>query len=226
MSTDAQDQATAVYYPETDGKPMGETELHVQLITDLRFALREFFRDRKDIHVGSNLLLYYEEGNPRKFIVPDVFVARVRKTPPRRVYKMWEEGRAPSVVIEVSSRETWLADVQRKWQLYERLGVSEYFIFDPEYSYQEQPLLAYRLQEGQLLQLEVIGGRISSEELGLELVDTGETLRLFNPATNQFLMTQDEMTDALQAEAEARRQAEDEVARLRDEIERLRGGAE
>jgi hypothetical protein len=96
--------------------------------------------------------------------------------------------------------------------LYERLGVSEYFIFDPEYSYQQQPLLAYRLQEGQLLQLEVISGRINSEELGLEFVDTGETLRLFNPATNRFLMTEDE--------------AIDEVARLRAEIERLRGGAE
>lgn len=212
MSTIANDQATAVYYPETDGKPMGETELHVQLITDLRFALREIFRDREDIHVGSNLLLYYEEGNPRKFIAPDVFVARVRKTPPRRVYKIWEEGRAPSVVIEVSSRETWLADVQRKWQLYERLGVDEYFIFDPEYSYQEQPLLAYRLQDGQLVQLEVTSGRVKSEELGLELVDTGETLRLFDTATNRFLMTQDE--------------AMEEMARLRAEIERLRGGAE
>jgi Uma2 family endonuclease len=49
----------------------------------------------------------------------------------RRVYLLWEERRAPSFVIEVTSRKTRKIDWEKKYELYARLGVTEYVLFDP-----------------------------------------------------------------------------------------------
>jgi len=228
--------STSIDYPETDGKPMAETDVPAHLMMDLRFALDSFFRDEPDVYVSGNLLIYYVEGDPKKRVAPDVFVVRGVSRGPRRIYKLWEEGRPPEVVVELSSRQTWREDLHVKWQLYAQLGVREYFIFDPEYDYLPEPLVGYRLEEGGYAPLEVTGGRVRSEVLGLELVDTGETLRLCDPRTGQFLPTgleeaaaRQQAEEAHRAEAaarqraeEARQQAEAEVARLRAELKRLR----
>ncbi len=221
--------ATPIFYPESDGEPMAETDTHRKLMMELIYELEAFFRDKSDVYVSGNLMFYYAEGNPRKCIAPDVFVVRGVGNHPRRTFKLWEEKHAPEVVFEISSRQTWGDDLQRKWQLYQQIGVREYFIFDPEYDYLFEPLVAYRLEDNQYVQLEIADGRVGSEALGLELVDTGETLRLYNPQTEQFLPTAMEEADArrqaeeaFRSEADARRQAESEVARLRAEVERLR----
>jgi Uma2 family endonuclease len=231
---------TEVYYPETDGKPVAETEIQVDLLLELRATLKDYFAAEPDAYAAGNMLLYYVEGDPKKCVAPDVFFVRGVPNRRRRTYKVWEEGKAPDVVFEVSSRGTWGDDLKRKWKLYERLGVKEYFIFDPEYDYLVksfgQTLLAYRLVEGKFTELDVIGGRVFSQELRLELVDTGETLRLFDPQAGRFLPTRSDIRDARQQaevraetaearaeiEAEARRQAEAELERLRKELERLR----
>jgi len=221
----------AIEYPSSDGKPMGETDVHIQLIADVRFTLRNFFRATPDIYVATNLLLYYIEGNPRRFVVPDVFVARGVGNHQRRVYKIWEESRAPEMVIEFSSRQTWREDVEEKWQLYEHLGIREYFIFDPDYDYLTTPLIGYRLDaELCYAPLEIENNRLHSETLGLDLVDTGNGLRFFDSRTNQFLLTPEEEAEAHRREVEAhrretemRQQAEAEAARLRAELARLRG---
>ncbi len=221
--------AATIFYPERDGEPMAETDTHRKLMMELIYELETFFRDEPDVYVSGNLMFYFVEGNPRKCIAPDVFVVRGVGNHRRRTFKLWEEKHAPEVVFEISSRQTWGEDLQRKWQLYQQLGVREYFIFDPEYNYLFEPLVAYRLEENQYVQLEIVDGGVRSEALGLELVDTGETLRLFNPLTRQFLPTTTEATDArrrteeaLRAEADARRRAEAEVTQLRLEVERLR----
>ena len=95
-----------IEYPETDGKPMAETDVHRQLLTDLIFTLTNFFRDEPDVYVSGDLLLYYVEGDPKKRVAPDVFVVRGVSKRQRRIYKLWEEGRPPDVVIELSSRQT------------------------------------------------------------------------------------------------------------------------
>src|SRR3712207_2771442 len=147
-------QAISIDYPETDGKPIAETDVHRQLLTDLVFTLTNFFRGDPDVYVTGDLLLYYTEGDPRKRVAPDVFVVRGVGKGPRRIYKLWEEGRPPDVVFELSSRQTWREDLHLKWRLYEQLGVSEYFIFDPEYDYLPEPLVGYRLEGDQYQPLE------------------------------------------------------------------------
>ena len=61
-------------YPESDGKPMGETELHIRAMLYLLSALGYYFKHAQDIYVASNMLLYCEEGNSGEFVVPDVLL--------------------------------------------------------------------------------------------------------------------------------------------------------
>src|SRR5262245_1160263 len=97
-------QDISTLYPESDGKPMAETDVHRQLLSDLVFTLENFFRAQPDVYVSGNLLIYYVEGNPKKRVASDIFVARGVKKGQRRIYKLWEEGVAPQVVIELTSR--------------------------------------------------------------------------------------------------------------------------
>ena len=186
-----------VYYPDTDETIMPEGIQHFLLSVHLASILLAFFASRRDAKVFGNVMLYYEEGNPRKVVSPDLMVCFGLEEFPNRVYKLWEEKVVPSVVIEFASDTTWLNDVSTKLALYQKLGVSEYYIYDVEYDNLPESLLAYRLIDDELTQIEVEGKRVLSESLGLELVDTGETLRFFNPQTNEFLMTMEELTAEL-----------------------------
>jgi len=204
------------FYPESDGTPMAETDIHAKLMINLWFALENFFRNDPQVYVSRNLFLYYVKGDPRKFVAPDVFFVRGVPKGDRRVYYLWEEGVAPQVVIEISSQHTFKEDVFKKFHTYQKLGVREYFIFDPTSDYiKDSPLIGFRLEDREYVEMELENGRLHSDELGLDLVIVENTLRLFDPGAGKFLMTPDE-------EAEARIRAEAEVERLRAEIELLK----
>ncbi len=215
MSSLTKKYLTEIEYLESDGKLLGETDKHRRLILYLIFALDRFFRRKKDVYISGNLMMYYAEGDPGKVISPDVFLVKGAKKGDRRTYKIWEEKRSPNVVIEISSRKTKRDDFDKKMKLYAELGVKEYYIFDPDYPKKRPAFNAYRLSGEQYLPVFITNGRVFSQEMGLELVDTGETLRLFNPKTKQFLLTPDE-------ESEARERAESELARLRKELAELK----
>jgi len=223
MSARHQDLVKEIYYPESDGEPMAETGLHAQLMIDLRFALNRHFRDDPEVYIGINMLMYWVKGDNTRSKAPDVFAAfGVPKEPPRPTWKTWEEGKAPDVIFEISSLKTWREDIYEKWRIYERIGVREYFIFDPQYEYMPEPLMAWKLVDKQYVSQPVNDGVYYSDLLRLELVDTGETLRLRDPQSGQFLPTEEEEIAARQ-KAEARaQQAEAEVERLRKELARLK----
>jgi hypothetical protein len=168
------------------------------------------FRFDENVLVICDMLLYYEEGNPKKFMVPNVMVCFGVKKEAKRTYKLWVEGSAPRVVIEVSSEKTWRKDIDEKLKLYEKFGVEEYYVFDPERLYlKPNPFRAYRLINGKLIEAEIINGRIYSEALGLELVDTGLMLRLCDPMTGEFLLTHQETEEARWQAEQLRLQAEE-----------------
>jgi Uma2 family endonuclease len=116
-----------VVYPESDGQPMGESDLHRDEMTDLIAVLKERFRAAADVYVAGNLFVYFSQGDSRAVVAPDVFLVRGVAQEYRRVYKLWDEGKPPSLVIEVTSRHT-ADDLGRKKDCYERLGVEEYFL--------------------------------------------------------------------------------------------------
>ena len=108
MSTAPRSRATRpVDYPSSDGKPMAETDLHRQDMVDVIQTLQDCFAGDPQVYVTGNLLLFYEEGNRRKHVSPDVFVVRgVPKLPPRDYYLLWKEMKGPEVVIEITSKTT------------------------------------------------------------------------------------------------------------------------
>ena len=201
----------AVYYPERDGKPVGETEIHIEAIFWLRAVLRAFFAARPDVYVVTNLLLYYEEGNPRAVVVPDVMVVLgVPKQPPRRIYKLWDEGKAPAFVVEVTSQSTRRQDTGKKRALYAQLGVQEYFLYDPLGEYLRPPLQGFRLHDGEYRPIELDArGVFFSEALGLEMTIVAGRLQLRDPRTGAVLLSPEERAGA---EAAARREAEDRAS--------------
>jgi Uma2 family endonuclease len=222
--------AQEIIYPERDGKPMAETDIHREALADTIATLADFFRDDPDIYVAGNLLLYYEEGNPGASVAPDVFVVHGVPKRLRRTYKLWEEHKEPTVVIEVTSRFTRLEDLGTKRVLYESLGVQEYFLFDPLDEYLHPPLQGYRLVDGEYVRLGVEpDGALMSQTLGMRLQRENNRLRLVNASTGEPLLWPDEVATAHRAEAAARRAVEerllaveDELAQLRAEVARLR----
>jgi len=233
-----------IYYPESDGAPMGETDFHITVILYLRQALRLLFRHAEQIYVAANMFFYYEEGNPAASTAPDVFVVKGIPKHDRRIYKLWEEKVAPCTVFEITSRSSRLEDLGTKRALYEMLGVKEYFLFDPLREYLSPPLQGFELEEGLYRPLPLSAeGTLFSRELNIILKPEGSLLRLVNADTGEALPTLDEAVElahqemerarleaqraeaeAQRAEAEAQRAeaAEAEAERLRAELERLR----
>jgi Uma2 family endonuclease len=220
-------QVTSVYYPESDGKPLGETDEHRDEMVRQIEVLRHYYRGQQ-VYVSGNLLLYYVQGDPKKFVVPDLFVVKDTDPERRRTYKLWIERKPPEVVIETTSRKTKKKDTTEKPALYARLGVQEYFLFDPTQDYLDPPLQGHRLRRGKYRQMSLDAQEsLVSEELGLRLKIGHRQLLFYRLSDGRRLLAADEL---LARESEARRLAEEgrqvaeaEVARLREELRR-RGG--
>ena len=232
--------APTVVYPESDGKPIAETEYHRDIMIDFIQMLKHYFRNTNDVHVSGNLLMYYEEGNPRKSVSPDVFVAFGVSKKRRRTYKIWEEGHAPDFVLEVASPSTYRHDLTRKKDLYASvLSVREYYIYDP-YHEVNPYFLGYRLVEGVYQEIEFVDGRLPSVVLGLELGERDGVFGLYDPSRSVWLQPLEEQVkqaalaqqradaraeraaQAQQQEAQARQRAESELAKALAALERLR----
>jgi Uma2 family endonuclease len=214
-----QRQIREVIYPSGDGKPMAETELHLHDMIESIQALEDRFDTQPNVYVCGNMLLYYEEGKPRKHVSPDVLVALgVAKKPPRDYYLVWKEGKAPDFVIEITSKSTKREDKNKKFVIYrDILRVSELFLFDPTEDYLHPPLQGFRLVGGEYLPIEPIAGRLPSEVVGLHLERDGEKLRLFDPTTGTRIPTRLEARKAAERLAEdAHRRAEDAHRRAED----------
>ena len=219
-----------VVYPESDGKPMAETDVHRNLMIDVIQMLEDYFRNRPDVYVSGNLLLYYQKGNPRKSVAPDVFVVTGVPKQHRRTYLLWEEGKGPDFVLELSSEHTYRHDLRGKKQLYVKtLGVKEYYLYDPEHAYLRPALQGYRLVDDIYVPIPPVEERLPSDVLGLELGLKSGTLGLYNPRQGEWLLRLVEQADAwrgaearAQVEAQARQQAEARANQAEAELERLR----
>ncbi|MDW8104018.1 MAG: Uma2 family endonuclease [Armatimonadota bacterium] len=238
-------QQRVVHYPHSDGKPMAETPAHLEAMIYLITALQAYFAEQEDVYVAGNQFLYWIEGNPRQRVAPDVYVVfGVPKRPPRPTWKVWEEGKAPDVIFELTSRSTAGEDLERKYRLYQRLGVKEYIMIDVTREYLIEPILLHRLAGNEYEQVpnERPNDRewwVTSEQLGLRVMvraeDAGYLVRLWDPQRQMFLPSIREVTEEMlqlyeqleqtrQQEAEWRRQAEEEARRA--EAEALRAQEE
>ena len=211
-----------VDYPDSDGQPVAETDFQRKPLWYANDALARHFRDRDDVYVSANMFLYYEEGNPRAVVAPDVFVVLGAPDHDRRTYKLWEEPKAPDFVLEITSHSTRGADQGSKRRTYASLGVTEYWRFDPTADYLDPALRGERLIKGRYVRLPLRtapdGSSIGrSEVLGLDFALGEGRLRLRDPATGRDLPSSEEL-EARNATLEAR------VAALEARLEASRQG--
>jgi Uma2 family endonuclease len=159
-----------ISYPDSDGKPMAETDIHRKAMIDLIERLTLRYAGRNDVYVTGNLLVYYVEGKPTFCLAPDCFVAFGVPPGDRRSFKTWEEGAFPSVVFEVTSDRTEAEDTQTKFAVYRDVWkVRELFYFDPTGDYLDEPLIGYRLARGKFQPIRPGAGRLTSAEIGVTL---------------------------------------------------------
>jgi len=221
--------------PDSDGKPMSETDRHRNNTIGALNPLEEFFRSYPDVYVTGNIFVYYpDEAGKIRQVSPDIFIVRGVPKHERRYYRVDKEGKAPEVVIELTSRKTKRIDQVTKPAIYAYLGVKEYFLFDPYKETMTTCLRGFRLQDGAYVRMpdkpSLLKAKLSkdqpleglkSEVLGLELrVEEGQ-LRLYDPKLGERLRTHKE-SEADRRAAEARAAAaETEAARLREELAKL-----
>ena len=201
--------AVPIDYPSSDGQPMAENDAQRDAIMYGISALTRHFRDRRDVYVSGDLLIFYEEGNPRVSIAPDVFVVFGVEKRRRLNYKLWEERRAPAFVLEVASPSTWREDVGPKRSVYARLGVREYWQYDPLGAHLPARLQGERLTPSGYVRQPALTApdgtlTLRSETLGLELRSApAREMRFRDPVTGHELCSHDEAEEGRLA-AEAR----------------------
>ena len=226
----------AIEYPESDGQPIGETDFHFTTIILLVQALRDYFAEQP-VYVAGDLMFYYNKDDPHAVKAPDVLVVKGVSKHKRRIYKLWEEQVVPCTIFEITSKQTGSADLTTKYQLYEQLGIKEYFLFDPLDEYLRPNLQGFTLVKGcyQALPLSA-EGELISRELGLVLRPQGDWLRLVDSYTGQVLATSKESAQRVElveqqallekerARIETQRAdlAEAKIIELQQELERLR----
>ncbi len=211
LSTDEE----PIIYPEQREDDIGETSIHISLVTNLLSVLKLFLKERSDVFISANMNLYYEEGNPNKWYAPDILIAFGVPNHNRSSYQIWNENVSPQVIFEVASERTWKIDISEKLDIYGQLGVEEYYILDAEFAYLPAPLLAFHREDSRLLTTDLNDNRVLSPRLALEIVRTENCFRLFDPRINAFLLT-------LEESEERRHRTETELELLKAEIEKLK----
>ena len=216
MSTTQWPSRPPVHYPDSDGRPMAENTLQFQWIVTIKEGLNALFRHRPDVFVAGDLLWYPILGDPKTCMAPDALVAFGRPKGHRGSYKQWLEGGiAPQAVFEVLSPGNRPGEMAGKRDFYERFGVQEYVIYDPDAG-----TLEVWVRDGdQLVEVADPFGWVSPR-LDVRLELDGVDLILTGPDGRPFQSYGDLFEDRQRADAQA------EQERLRAELEWLRAEQE
>jgi Uma2 family endonuclease len=141
---------TSIVYPDSDGQPMSDNTKQFNWIVRIKENLEVLFADNPDVFVAGDLLWYPIEGNNTIRRAPDAMVAIGRPKEDRGSYKQWEEGGiAPQVVFEILSPGNRSSEMIAKFQFYEKYGVQEYYIYDPD----KIDLAGWQRQDGLLTEI-------------------------------------------------------------------------
>lgn len=198
-----------VVYPESDGKPMADNTKQFRWIVTLEGGFEALFADREDVFVAGDLLWYPVEGRPDIRMAPDVMIVFGRPKGDRGSYKQWEEGGiAPQVVFEVLSPGNTLLEMAKKLEFYDRYGVEEYYVYDPDTGDFAGWI---RGEDGRLRAIDQAEGW-TSPRLGVRFEKEDGELRIIRPDGRRFLTYLE-----LQQQAEQERQRAERLAqRLRE----------
>jgi Uma2 family endonuclease len=213
----------AINYPESDGMPMADNTRQFRLIVMIQGGLDAQFAQQPDVFVAGDLLWYPVEGQPTVRAAPDIMVAFGAPKGDRGSYLQWREGNiAPQVVFEILSPGNSVAEMTRKYGFYNRYGVEEYYLYDPDHN----ELSGWQRIDGWLWAIDPIEERISPR-LGIRFSSSSGELRLFHPDGQQFAtfvelqQRADQERQRAEQERERAEQAEHALAAERSHVEEL-----
>jgi Uma2 family endonuclease len=195
---------------------MAENTLQFEWIVTIKGGLEAVFRDRPDVFVAGDLLWYPVEGRPDLRTAPDTLVALGRPKGYRGSYKQWEEGGvAPQVVVEVLSPGNRAGRMVAKFRFYEKFGVQEYYVYDPE----TFELTGWQRAGDELQEISDMNGWVSPL-LKVRFDPSSGELKLYGPDGQRF-KTYLELVEEREAEhqrAEAERKRADRLAKMLREL--------
>ena len=213
-----------VVYPESDGKPMADNTKQARWIVILFDNLLALLAETADVFLAADILWYPVEGEPEIRVAPDVLVAFGRPRGDRGSYKQWEEGGiAPQVVFEVLSPGNDPLEMADKLDFYDRHGVEEYYLYDPD-----RNRLAVYLRRGEVLRRMYPSDGYVSPRLGIRFQLTEPEMTVYRPDGRPFLMFDQLEAARVRAEEACRQaveraeQADKRAEQAEAEVERLR----
>jgi Uma2 family endonuclease len=120
-------------YPDDDGNPMSNNTEQFEKIVAIHSGYDGIYLHNPNVFVAGDLLWYPVEGNNVIRQAPDVMLVFGRPKGYRGSYKQWEEGNiTPQVVFEILSPGNRLTEMAKKLAFYDRYGVEEYYLYDPD----------------------------------------------------------------------------------------------
>ncbi len=211
-----------VVYPDSDGRRMADNDEQFLWLTTIKDNLDDVYRDRPDVYVAGDHLIYAEEGQPKRRRAPDVYVAFGRPKRKRGSYKVWEEGGVfPQVVFEIRSPGDRAGPLARKRHFYDHYGAAEYYLYDP----QRHTLVSYRRTAGGLDVLTGPAALVSPLLDGVRFDLTGPELVIRRPDGQPFTTSleirrrereQRKLAEAERRKADAERRKTEAAAADRD----------
>jgi Uma2 family endonuclease len=172
-----------IIYPDCDGHPMSDNTKQFRWIVTVKENLDLLFADNPDVFVAGDLLWYPVEGSNTIRSAPDAMIVFGRPKGDRGSYQQWrEDDIPPQVVFEILSPGNRLGEMNKKFKFYERYGVEEYYIYDPD----KVDFTGWLRQEGQLEPIEEIQGW-TSPRLGIKFELDQTTLIIYRPDGDRFL---------------------------------------
>ncbi len=213
-----------IVYPDSDGMPMAENTLQFLWIVTIQGGLDALFAGDPNVFVAGDLFWYPVEGDPTIRQAPDILAAFGRPKGYRGSYRQWEEGGiAPQVVWEILSPGNRAGEMARKFEFYEKYGVEEYYVYDPD----NRELLGWRRQADRLTRVDNLQGWISPR-MGVRFeIEKGE-LEIYRPDGKTFVTYLELAAKAEQAERDKQQaerdkeRAEHDKQQAQTEAERLR----
>ena len=169
VSEESTPPPTQYELPCDDGVPM-ETQRHKLQMDMLIDTLSPWLAMRNDGYVGGNMFVYFSLAQIRTqdFRGPDFFAVLGVPKKERLSWVVWEEGKAPDVVIELLSESTAARDKNEKKLIYQnQMRVPEYFWFDP---FNPDDWAGFSMQHGVYQTIAVnTQNQLVSQSLGLAL---------------------------------------------------------
>ncbi|HBE16833.1 MAG TPA: hypothetical protein DEG17_19930 [Cyanobacteria bacterium UBA11149] len=204
-----------IIYPSSDGQPMADSTVQYKLITKIKEGCESLYKNDENVFVAADLLWYPVEGSREISQAPDVMVIFGRSKDDRRSYLQWEENNiAPQVVFEIRSFNDSQTKMNRKFAFYNRYGVQEYYLYDP----QDNELNGWQRIEGFLEVIETMSGWVSPR-LGVRFELGEDGLEIYRPDGQKFLSyseLEEERALAQQRAQQEAQRAERLAAKLRE----------